>query len=225
MANEPLRVLIADDHPLFRNGMRALLAADPETEVAGEAMTGDEAISLAATLQPDVILMDIQMPGVSGIEATRQILHTSPHIRILVVTMFEDDHSVFTAMRAGARGYVLKGARPEEMLRAIQAVGSGEAIFSPAIATRMLDFFGGLRPAAFPHALPELTDREREILDLIAEGQSNTAIAKHLTLSPKTVSNYVSNIFSKLQVADRAQAMLRAREAGLGERGAERARE
>jgi DNA-binding NarL/FixJ family response regulator len=213
---EPLRILIADDHPLFRNGMRALLAADADTEVAGEATTGDEAIALAATLQPDVILMDLQMPGASGIEATRQILHTSPHIRILVVTMFEDDHSVFTAMRAGARGYVLKGARPEEMLRAIQAVGSGEAIFSPAIATRMLDFFGGLEPAAFPHALPELTDREREILGLIAQGQSNAAIARQLVLSPKTVSNYVSNIFSKLQVADRAQAMLRAREAGLG---------
>ncbi|HEV2235112.1 MAG TPA: response regulator transcription factor, partial [Ktedonobacterales bacterium] len=210
MSNEPLRVLIADDHPLFRNGMRALLAADPETEVAGEATTGDEAITLAATLQPDVILMDIRMPGVSGIEATRQILHTSPHIRILVVTMFEDDHSVFTAMRAGARGYVLKGARPEEMLRAIQAVGSGEAIFSPAIATRMLDFFGGLQMAAFSHVLPELTDREREILGLIAQGQSNAAIAKQLVLSPKTISNYVSNIFSKLQVADRAQAMLRA---------------
>jgi DNA-binding NarL/FixJ family response regulator len=223
VTNEPLRVLIADDHPLFRNGMRALLAADPDTEVAGEATTGDEVVALAATLQPDVILMDIQMPGVSGIEATRQILHTSPHIRILVVTMFEDDHSVFTAMRAGARGYVLKGARPEEMIRAIQAVGSGEAIFSPAIATRMLDFFSGLQPAAFPHALPELTEREREILDLIAQGQSNATIAKQLALSPKTVSNYVSNIFSKLQVADRAQAMLRAREAGLGERGTDKA--
>lgn len=216
MPNEPLRVLIADDHPLFRNGMRALLDADPDTEVAGEATTGDEAVTLAATLQPDVILMDIQMPGVSGIEATRQILHTSPHIRILVVTMFEDDQSVFTAMRAGARGYILKGARPEEMLRAIQAVGSGGAIFSPSIATRMLDFFSGLQPAAFPHALPELTDREREILGLIAHGQSNATIAKQLVLSPKTISNYVSNIFSKLQVADRAQAMLRAREAGLG---------
>jgi DNA-binding NarL/FixJ family response regulator len=219
MPNEPLRVLIADDHPLFRSGMGALLAADPDTEVAGEATTGDEAIALAAVLQPDMILMDIQMPGVSGIEATRRIVHTSPHIRILIVTMFEDDHSVFTAMRAGARGYVLKGARPEEMLRAIQAVGSGEAIFSPAIATRMLDFFGNLQPAAFPQALPELTEREREILDLIAQGQSNASIAKRLVLSPKTISNYVSNIFSKLQVADRAQAMLRAREAGLGQQG------
>jgi len=216
MPNEPLRVLIVDDHPMFRNGMRALLAADASTEVAGEATTGEEAIALAASLQPDVILMDIQMPGVSGIEATRQILHTSPHIRILVVTMFEDDQSVFTAMRAGARGYVLKGASPEEMLRAIQAVGSGEAIFSQSIATRMLDFFSGLQPTAFPQVLPELTDREREILNLIAQGQSNAAIAKQLVLSPKTISNYVSNIFSKLQVVDRAQAMLRAREAGLG---------
>ena len=216
MPNEPLRVLIVDDHPMFRNGMRALLAADTSTEVAGEATTGEEAIALAASLQPDVILMDIQLPGVSGIEATRQILYTSPHIRVLVVTMFEDDQSVFTAMRAGARGYVLKGASPEEMLRAIQAVGSGEAIFSQAVATRMLDFFAGLQPSAFPHVLPELTDREREILNLIAQGQSNATIAKQLVLSPKTVSNYVSNIFSKLQVADRAQAMLRAREAGLG---------
>jgi DNA-binding NarL/FixJ family response regulator len=216
MSTEPLRILIADDHPLFRNGMRALLDADPDTEVAGEATTGDEAIAMSADMQPDVILMDIQMPGVSGIEATRQILHTSPHIRILIVTMFEDDHSVFTAMRAGARGYVLKGGHPEEILRAIQAVGGGEAIFSPPIATRMLDFFSGLEPTAFPHALPELTDREREILNLIAQGQSNAMIARQLILSPKTVSNYVSNIFSKLQVADRAQAMLRAREAGLG---------
>jgi DNA-binding NarL/FixJ family response regulator len=216
MPEEPLRILIADDHPLFRSGMRALLAAESAMEVVGEATSGDEAIEMAAALQPDVILMDIQMPGVEGIEATRRILHTSPHIRILMVTMFDDDHSVFTAMRAGAHGYVLKGATPETIVRAIQAVGRGEAIFSSAIATRMLDFFAHLQPAAFPHALPELTDREREILNLIAQGQSNTAIAKQLALSPKTVSNYVSNIFGKLQVADRAQAMLRAREAGLG---------
>jgi DNA-binding NarL/FixJ family response regulator len=216
MADEALRVLIADDHPLFRNGMHALLSAESGVEVAGEATSGEEAVAMAADLQPDVVLMDIQMPGLSGIEATRRILHTSPHIRVLIVTMFEDDQSVFMAMRAGARGYVLKGVRPEDMLRAIQTVGNGGAIFSPSIATRMLEFFGGLQPAAFPHALPELTDREREILDLIAKGQSNAAIAKQLVLSPKTVSNYVSNIFSKLQVADRAQAMLRAREAGLG---------
>ena len=216
MPTERLRVLIADDHPMFRTGLRALLSADQETEVLGEATTGEEVVALAATLRPDVILMDIQMPGMSGIEATRQILRASPHIRILMVTMFEDDQSVFTAMRAGARGYVLKGAHPDEILRAIQAVGSGEAIFSPAVATRMLDFFSNLNPAALPHPLPELTDRERAILDLIAQGQSNTVIARRLVLSPKTVSNYVSSIFSKLQVADRAQAMLRAREAGLG---------
>jgi DNA-binding NarL/FixJ family response regulator len=216
MPDEPLRILIADDHPLFRSGMRALLAAEPAMEVVGEATSGDEVIDMASALQPDVVLMDIQMPGVEGIEATRRILYISPHIRILMVTMFDDDHSVFTAMRAGARGYILKGATPETIVRAIQAVGRGEAIFSSAIATRMLDFFAHLQPTAFPHALPELTDREREILNLIAQGQSNATIAKQLALSPKTVSNYVSNIFGKLQVADRAQAMLRAREAGLG---------
>jgi DNA-binding NarL/FixJ family response regulator len=133
--------------------------------------------------------------------------------------MFEDDHSVFTAMRAGARGYVLKGAGPEELLRAIRAVGNNEAIFSPAVAARLVEFFAGLQPHAFPQVLPELTEREREILGHIANGQSNAAIAKELSLSPKTVANYVSNIFSKLQVADRAQAMLRAREAGLGQNG------
>ncbi|HEY6411441.1 MAG TPA: response regulator transcription factor [Ktedonobacteraceae bacterium] len=216
MPKEPLRVLIADDHPLFRSGMRALLAADLDTEVVGEATTGEEAIEMAAALQPDVILMDLQMPGMSGIEATRSILHTSPHIRILVVTMYEDDHSVFTAMRAGARGYLLKGDSPDEVLRAIAAVGSGEAIFSPSIATRLIDFFANLQPTALPQALPELTEREHEILTLLAQGLSNAAIAKQLGLSAKTVSNYVSNIFSKLQVADRAQAMLRARQAGLG---------
>jgi len=216
MSKEPLRVLIADDHPLFRSGMRALLAADQYTEVVGEATTGEEAIAQAVAHQPDVILMDLQMPNVGGIEATRRILHTSPHIRILVVTMYEDDHSVFNAMRAGARGYLLKGASPDEVLRAISAVGSGEAIFSPAIATHLIDFFASLQPTAFPQALPELTEREQEVLTLIAQGQGNAAIARQLALSTKTVSNYVSNIFSKLQVADQAQAMLRARQAGLG---------
>src|SRR5437764_13350505 len=147
---DPLRVLIADDHPLFRNGMSALLSSVPDMEVAGVATRGEEAIALAASLLPDVILMDLQMPGMSGIEATRKILHTTPHIRILVVTMFEDDHSVFTAMRAGARGYILKGAGPDELLRAIRAVGNHEAIFSPAVATRLVDFFAGLQPGAFP---------------------------------------------------------------------------
>jgi DNA-binding NarL/FixJ family response regulator len=212
---DPLHILIADDHPLFRKGMRALLTATPGTEVVGEATTGQEAIKLASALQPDVILMDLQMPGINGIEATRQILHTSPHIRILVVTLFEDDASIFTALRAGARGYILKDAQEEEMLRAIRAVGSGEAIFSPAIATRLMDFFAAPRPAAPKEIFPTLTEREREILQMIARGRTNNDIAKDLALSSKTVGNYVSNIFSKLQVADRAQAIIRARDAGL----------
>ncbi len=214
---EPIRVLIADDHPLFRSGMRALLMADQGTELTGEATTGEEVIALAEECQPDVVLMDLQMPDLSGIEATRRILRTSPNTRILVVTMFEDDHSVFSAIRAGARGYVLKGAKPEEVLRAIRVVAGGEAIFSPSVATRLIDFFGHLRPEALPQSFPELTEREREILDLIAQGRSNAEIARHLSLSTKTVANHVSNVFSKLQVADRAQAMLRAREAGLGQ--------
>jgi DNA-binding NarL/FixJ family response regulator len=214
--SDAVRVLIADDHPIFRNGMRALLDSVSDLNAVGEAATGDEAIAKAADLQPDVILMDLQMPGIGGVEATRQILFASPHIRVLVVTMFEDDYSVFTAMRAGARGYIVKGVSPDEMLRAIRAVGSGEAIFSPAIAVRLIDFFSAPKPAVPAQTFPELSDREREILDLIAQGASNTDIAHRLVLSPKTVRNHVSNIFSKLQVADRAQAIIRGREAGLG---------
>ncbi|HEX6507250.1 MAG TPA: response regulator transcription factor, partial [Chloroflexota bacterium] len=166
-----LRVLIADDHPFFRRGLSNLLSTLPETEVIGEASTGEEAVALAELLQPDVIIMDLQMPGTNGIEATRRIVQTSPHIGILVVTMFEDDHSVFTAMRAGARGYVLKDSEEQEMLRAIAAVGKGEAIFSPAIAQRLLTFFAETPPPAFPQQVfSELTEREREILSLIATG-------------------------------------------------------
>jgi DNA-binding NarL/FixJ family response regulator len=213
---DTIRVLIADDHQLFRDGLKALLLSAPDTEVAGEAATGREAIDLAAESQPDVILMDLQMPGVDGIEATRQIVRTSPHIKVLMVTMFDDDQSVFAAMRAGARGYILKGATREEMLRAIRAVGSGEAIFSPSIAARMMDFFATSRSIVPQEVFSDLTDREREILSLIAQGESNADIAEALTISIKTVRNHVSNIFSKLQVADRAQAVIRAREAGLG---------
>lgn len=213
---EPLRVLIADDHPLFRHGIRTLLESTPEFVVVDEASTGEEVIALATTLQPDIILMDIQMPGVNGVEATRQISRESPHIRILMVTMFEDDASVFTAMRGGARGYLLKDAEKGEMLRAIRAVGNGEAIFSPAIATRLIDFFSSPPPAALAEAFPDLTEREREILNLIAQGQSNIEIAERLVLTHGVVRNYVSNIFSKLQVADRARAIIRAREAGMG---------
>lgn len=212
---DSLHVLIADDHPLFRKGMRALLTSAPDITVVGEATTGQEAIKLAGSLQPDVILMDLQMPGVNGVEATRQILHTSPHIRILIVTLFEDDASVFAALRAGARGYVLKDAHEEEMLRAIRAVGSGEAIFSAAIATRLIDYFAASRPTVAADLFPTLTEREREILQLIARGTPNSDIARQLSLSAKTVSNYISNIYGKLQVTDRTQAVIRARDAGL----------
>jgi len=214
---DPLRILIAEDHPLFRKGMISLLASVPDFEVVGETTTGEEAVVRAAQLQPDVILMDLQMPEVNGIEATRRILQESPSIRVLVVTLFEDDDSVFMALRAGARGYVLKDADEEEVVHAIRAVGRSEAIFSPVIATRVLAYFAASPPGgAPPQAFPTLTDREREILDLIAQGHPNPSIARQLSLSTKTVGNYVSNIFTKLQVADRAQAIIRAREAGLG---------
>ena len=210
---ELIRVLIADDHPLFRDGLRTLLNAVPETEFVGEVATGEDAIAQAAALQPDIILMDLHMPGLNGIEATRAILHTSPHIGILVLTMFEDDDSVFSAMRAGARGYLLKGADQAEIVRAITVVSHGEAIFSPSIAGRLMHYFATL--GSLPQAFPELTVREREILVLIAQGWNNAEIAGRLVLSQKTVRNHVSNVFSKLQVADRAQAIILAREAGL----------
>ena len=212
---EPIRVLIADDHPLFRDGMHGLLDSVADTEVVGEATTGEEVLPLSATLQPDVILMDIKMPGMTGIEATREILRVSPHISILIVTMFEDDDFVFAALRAGARGYLLKGANQAETLRAIRAVANGGAIFGPGIAQRLLTFFSSA-PTAPPKAFPELTERESEILVLIARGRTNEDIARELVLSLKTVRNHVSNILSKLQVVDRAQAVIRAREAGLG---------
>jgi DNA-binding NarL/FixJ family response regulator len=214
---EPVRTLIADDHPHFRDGLRALLLSAPDVEVVGEARDGEEAIRLAARLQPDVILMDLNMPGTGGIEATRRILHTSPHISVLVVSMYEDDDSVFAALKAGARGYLLKGALKAEILRAIRAVTSGEAIFGPAIARRLMQYFSTPRQDVPREAFPELTDREREILELIARHETNPEIARRLHLSQKTVRNHVSNIFTKLQVADRAQAIVRARKAGLGQ--------
>ena len=213
---DSIRILIADDHPLFRDGLHGLLDSVPDTEVVGEATDGKEAIALANSLQPDVILMDLKMPGVNGLQAMREILHTSPHIRILVVSMLEDDDSVFAAMRAGARGYLLKGANQAEMLAAIRAVANGEAIFGPGIAQRLIGFFSASRPSVQSRIFPELTEREAEVLALISQGHTNEEIAEQLVLSLKTVRNHVSNIFSKLQVADRAQAVLRAREAGLG---------
>lgn len=219
---EHIRILIADDHPVFRFGLRALLNAMPDTDVVGEVTSGDEVVTLAMSLQPDVILMDINMPGVNGIEATRSIREANLDTHILIVTMLEDD-SVFAAMRAGAHGYVIKGAEPSEVLRAIRSVADGEAIFSPGIAERLMHYFA-TPPAASDGStrrggsliFPDLTEREREVLALIAQGFTNSAIAERLVLSPKTVRNYITEIFSKLQVADRAQAIIRARNAGLG---------
>jgi DNA-binding NarL/FixJ family response regulator len=213
---EAIRILIADDHPLFRDGLRGLLDSVDDTVVAGQAATGDEAIAQAQALQPDVVLMDIKMPGANGIEATREIVRTSPHIGVLVITMYEDDDSVFAAMRAGARGYVLKGANQAEMLRAIRAVANGEVIFSASIARRIMAFLAAPLPTVPPRVFPELTERETEVLALIAQGRTNEEIADRFSLSLKTVRNHVSNIFSKLQVADRANAIIRARQAGLG---------
>jgi DNA-binding NarL/FixJ family response regulator len=219
---ERIRVLVADDHPVFRRGMRAILGAEPDTELVGEATDGEEAIARALELRPDVILMDLNMPGVNGIEATRRILEAHPNISILMLTMFEDDKSIFAAMRAGAHGYVLKGADGTETLRAIHAVANGEAIFSPTITRRLTGYFA--TPGSDPRtssvqAFPNLTEREHEILSLMAEGYTNGAIASRLYLSPKTVRNYVSTIFTKLNVTDRSQAIVHARKAGLGTNG------
>ena len=222
---DPIRILIADDHPLFRDGLRSLLESVGDMQVVGEAATGDEALARTLALQPEIILMDIKMPGLNGIEASRRILQASPHIRILILTMFEDDQSVFAAIRAGARGYLLKGAVQEETLRAIRAVASGEAIFGPAVASRLMHYFATSRPTARhgpEQFFPELTEREYEILTLLAQRQSNAEIAAHLVLSPKAVRNHVSNILSKLQVADRTEAMHAAWTAGLGQGDSER---
>jgi len=213
--SEPIRLMIADDHTLFREGVVALLESIPDIEVVGAAQDGEQVIQMAESLQPDVILMDIQMPGINGIAATRKIIQASPHIGIIIVTMFEDDDSVFAAMRAGARGYILKGADQRDMLRAVEAVARGEALFGPSIADRLMAYMTSASKSE-EEVFPELTNREREILELIAQGLSNPEIAEALGISLKTVRNHVSNIFNKLQVADRVQAVLRAREAGLG---------
>lgn len=211
-----LRVLIADDHPLFRDGLRAMLESEADIELVGEAATGDEAVALAAELHPDVVLMDVQMPDMDGIEATRKVLACAPGAKVLVVTMFEDDDSVLAAMQAGARGYVVKGMRSADAIRAIRAVAEGEAIFSQAVAERLVHMLVSAKRGTQPEAFPELTERERQTLNLIAQGHKNAAIAERLHLSPKTVRNYVTSIFDKLELADRSQAIIRARDAGLG---------
>jgi DNA-binding NarL/FixJ family response regulator len=209
-----LTVVVADDHAVVRAGLRALLSAVDGYELIGEAATGTEAVRAAVTLRPDVLVMDIQMPGMSGIDATREIGRVAPAVAVLMLTMFEDDESVFAAMRAGALGYVLKGASPTDMIRAIAAVAAGEAIFGTGVARRALTYLTAPRPDTT--AFPELTPREREVLGLIATGLGNAAIATRLGLAPNTVSNHISNIFGKLQVASRAEAIVRARSAGLG---------
>ncbi|MBW8011124.1 MAG: response regulator transcription factor [Chloroflexi bacterium] len=215
-----IRLLVADDHALFREGLVALFSANQDIELIGEAANGGEAITLAERLQPDVILMDINMPGGNGIFATRKILHASPTIGIIMVTMLEDDASVFNAMRAGTRGYVLKGAQHEELLQTIRAVANGQALFGSPIATRIMNFFQNIEADlgdTLPEdVFPELTSRELEVLNLIAQGVNNNQIAETLVISDKTVRNHITSVFSKLQVADRASAIIRARNAGLG---------
>jgi DNA-binding NarL/FixJ family response regulator len=213
---ERLRLLVADDHDDFRHGVEALLASTSTIEVVGHAADGIEAVTLAMDLQPDVVLMDLHMPRLNGVEATARIVQSSPHISVLVLTMMEDEESVFAAVRAGARGYLLKGARRQEIVRSIEAVGAGDVIFGPGIAERVMTYFRAVRSRPAVQAFPELTDRERVVLGLIAEGKENAEIARQLSLSVKTVRNHASNIFAKLQVAHRAQAIVLARDAGLG---------
>jgi len=210
-----VRVVVADDHPIVRDGLRALLTSIPDVELVGEATTGREAVRSAVTDPPDVIVMDLRMPDLDGAAATAEICRVAPDVAVLVLTMLDDDDSVFAAMRAGARGYLVKGASQQEIVRAITAVAAGEAIFGPGVARRVLRYFAS-PPATAAPAFPELSPREREVLDLIAGGLTNTAIAGRLGLSAKTVGNHTSAIFAKLQVAGRAEAIIRAREAGFG---------
>jgi DNA-binding NarL/FixJ family response regulator len=215
-----IRILIVDDHPLMREGMRALVSSYADIEVAGEAADGADACREVLRTRPDVVVMDLHMPGTNGVDATRAILQAAPATRVLVLTMFEDDESVFAAMRAGASGYLIKGAQQEEIILAIRSVAAGQAIFGPTVAKRIIAYFSAAPATAVRSAepFPELTTREREVLDLIAAGRPNNAIARTLVISTKTVSNHISAIFAKLQVADRAEAIVRARQAGLGHR-------
>lgn len=216
MPHAPIRVLVADDHRLFRDGLRALLNSAPDLEVVGEAGGGEEVVAKADAVRPDVILMDLQLPGLNGIEATRRILGSQPSVNVLVLTMFEDTDTVLAAMRAGARGYILKDADEEALLRSVRAVASGEALFGPGVAERLMRYLAEATPSAERAAFPELTDREREVLWLLARGLSNQEVAARMGISLKTARNHVSNILARLQVADRTEAVARARAAGLG---------
>lgn len=211
-----IRVLVVDDHPTFRRGLGALLASLPDVELVGEAADGEAAVERAAALTPDVVVMDLDMPGLGGVEATRRIVAAQPSVAVLVLTMLDEDESVFAAMRAGARGYVVKGADTDDVLRALESVARGDAVFGPAVASRVLSYLTRPLSARDPMLFPELTDREREVLEHMARGLSNSEISRKLVVSPKTVRNHVSNVFTKLQVADRAEAVERARRAGLG---------
>jgi DNA-binding NarL/FixJ family response regulator len=219
MNDEPLRVLIADDHPMFLRGLEAVLASTPGLCLVGEATTGRQAVDLAREQRPDVVLMDLHMPDVSGIDATRLITQQRPATAVIVLTMASDDDSVFAAVRAGARGYLLKGVDEEELLRVIRAVVDGEAVFGPGVAQRVLGFLTAAPTRMQDRSFPQLTDRERQVVELLAQGLANHAIATRLGLRPKTVMNYVSNVFAKIHVADRAEMIVRAREVGFG-RGA-----
>jgi len=212
----PIRALIADDHLVVRRGIGALLSSIPGIEVVAEASTGQDVLREAQLSRPDVIVMDIQMPGMDGIEATRRVTTLLPDVAVLVLTMFEDDDTVFAALRAGARGYLLKGAEQDEIADAIRAVVRGQAIFGAAIASRLLDHFANPPAAVSDDPFPELTAREKEILELLAQGRRTAEIASTLHLSPKTVSNNLTTIFAKLEVSDRTAAVIRARERGLG---------
>lgn len=209
------RVVIADDHPVFRRGLKALLDGEDGLEVVGEAADGLAAVAVTLEAEPDVVVMDLHMPTMGGVDAAKRILDVLPGVGVLVLTMHEDDELVFAAMKAGARGYLVKTTDDDEIVRAVQAIGAGEAIFSATIAQRMMGYFTAISSSKAV-IFPQLTDRERDVLELMASGLDNASIAARLSLSGKTVRNRVSAIFSKLQVADRAQAIVRAREAGLG---------
>jgi DNA-binding NarL/FixJ family response regulator len=216
-ASAPLRLVLADDHPVVRDGLKALLGSMQGVSVVGEASTGREAVRQAVSLRPDVIVMDLQMPDLDGVAATRQIAKVAPEVAVLVLTMFDDDENVYDAMRAGARGYLLKGAPQDVVSRAIFDVASGGAVFGPSVAGRLLSRLASQEPVAST-ALPQLTTRERQVLDLVAAGLRNPVIAAQLELSEKTVGNHLSSIFAKLNVDGRSEAIIVARDVGLGRR-------